>query len=100
MNISNRKEYMVTLSTGAPDWKTSKWIVKAVEKSEALNFAMLCHDDPDRPIKDRWSVAMITLSYRGANPSANEKEFTVADPEKVDRLLRIYMHGKERLENC
>jgi hypothetical protein len=94
------KEYMVTLSTGAPEWKSSKWIVGAAEKSEALNFAMLCHDDSDRPQEDRWPVSMVTLSYRGTNPSADESEYTIADSTRVDRLLRIYLHGKERLENC
>ncbi len=102
MNTSTpeTKNYMVTLSTGAPLWKTSKWIVQATEKSEALNFAMLCHDDPDRAKKDRWPISMVTLSYQGTNPSAMEEEYTVANPAHVDRLLRIYLHGKERLENC
>lgn len=94
------KQYLVTFSSGAPEWKTSKWIVTAEEKSEAINFAMLMHDEHSRPEQDRWPVAMLTLSYRGANPSVDESQFTVVDPTHVDRLLRIYLHGKERLENC
>jgi hypothetical protein len=94
------KEYMVTLSTGAPKWLTSKWIVEAEEKSQALHFAMLMHDDPERDLKDRWSIEMVTLSYRGANPSIDESQFAVSDPEKLFRLFQIYKHGKERLENC
>lgn len=100
MNTSTPKEYMVTLSTGSPDWRTSKWIVSAQSKSEALNYAMLLHDDPDRHLWDRWEIAMVTLSYRGANPSSDESRFTIADPTHITRLLRIYEHGKERLENC
>jgi hypothetical protein len=98
--MAERKQYLVTFSSGAPDWNTSKWIVTAEEKSEAINLAMLMHDDHSRPADKRWPVAMLTLSYRGANPSVDESQFTVVDPDYVDRLLRIYLHGKERLENC
>ena len=97
--FKNPKEYMVTLSTGAPDWRTSKWIVSAEEKSQALHYAMLMHDDPKRAAGDRWPIEMVTLSYRGANPSIDESEFVVANPEKLFRLFQIYKHGKERLEN-
>jgi hypothetical protein len=100
MNNSMPKQYLVTFSTGAPNWKTSKWKVFAGEKSEALNLAMLMHDDSTRPEVDRWPVSMVTISYRGSNPSADEDEFTSVDPLYVDRLLRIYLHGKEKLENC
>ena len=98
--MAERKQYLVTFSSGAPLWKTSKWIVTAEEKSEAINLAMLMHDEHLRPESDRWPVAMLTLSYQGANPSVDESQFTVVDPEYVDRLLRIHLHGKERLENC
>ena len=91
---------MVTFSTGAPEWKTSKWIITAEEKHQALNFAMLMHDSSDRPEEDRWPVSMVTLSYRGSNPDIDENDFTVADPAYVERLHRIYLHGKSRLENC
>lgn len=94
------KKYMVTLSTGAPQWLTSKWVVEAEEKSQALNYALLLHDNPDRPQNSRWPVAMVTISYYGANPEICEADFAVADPEQIARLLRIYQHGKERLENC
>jgi hypothetical protein len=98
MNTS--KQYLVTFSTCSPKWLTSKWIITAEEKSEALNLAMLMHDDSSRPGKDRWPIPMVTISYRGANPDVDESEFTIVDPEYAARLLRIYEHGKEKLENC
>ena len=100
MNTSTPKQYLVTFSTGAPNWKTSKWKIIAEEKSEALNLAMLMHDDSSRPAIDRWPVPMVTISYPGSNPSIDESEFTIVDPIYVDRLLRIYLHSKEKLENC
>ena len=86
------KEYMVTLRAGD---KISKWIVSAVDKSTALNCALLLHDDTHC-----WEVSMVTLSYRGVNPSADETEYTVADPKHIARLNRIREHGFENLENC
>ena len=83
---------MVTLRDGE---KISKWIVTAVDKSTALNYALLLHDD-----MYRWEVSMVTLSYRGVNPSANETEYTIADQKRIDRLNRIREHGFENLENC
>lgn len=89
------KDYMVTLSSGSPDWKTSKWIVQAEDKSTALNYAILLHDD-----KHHWPVAMLTMSYQGSNPEINESEYEVADPALIYRLDRIREHGLEKLENC
>lgn len=95
-----RKDYLVTLSTGAPLWLTSKWRVTAEEKSQALNFALLMHDDPDRSQDDRWSVAMVTISYPGSNPEVDETEYTVPEPRRLASLLSIYRHSKDKLENC
>lgn len=89
------KSYLVTLSTGAPDWKTSKWNVDAESKSQALHYALLMHDDTVK-----WPVSMVTISYENANPELDLSLFTVGDPEYIYRLDRIYRHGKERLENC
>lgn len=89
------KEYLVTLSSGAPSWKTSKWIVAAEDKSSALNYALLLHDD-----KYGWTVAMVTLSYRGANPQADESLYEYANPERIEVLNRIREHSKEKLEDC
>jgi len=89
------KDYLVTLSTGAPDWKTSKWSVLAETKSQALHFALLLHDDTLK-----WSVSMVTISYKHSNPDISLNEFTEGTPERIYRLDRIYQHGKDRLENC
>lgn len=86
------KDYMVTLRNQD---KVSKWIVTAVDKSTALNYALLIHDD-----NHKWEVSMATISYRGTNPVVNEAEYTVADPSYVDRLNRIREHSFDRLENC
>jgi len=89
------KEYLVTLSTGAPVWKTTKWSVMAETKSQALHFALLLHDDTVS-----WSVSMVTISYKHSNPSVNLDDFEEGCPDRIYRLDRIYLHGKERLENC
>lgn len=94
------REYLVTLATGAPKWLTSKWRITAEENSQALNFAMLMHDDPGRSADDRWPVAMITISYPGANPEIDESEYAVPDPKHLAALLSIYRHSKDKLENC
>ena len=94
------KDYLVTLSTGSPDWLTSKWRITAEEKSQALNFAMLMHDDPARDSKDRWPVAMVTISYPGSNPEIDESEYTIPEPKHLSALLSIYWHSKDKLENC
>lgn len=95
MNIEDGKDYLVTLSTGSPDWKTSKWRVHAGSKSQALHFALLLHDE-----NHDWSVDMVTISYPASNPSIDLEKFVAGSPDLVSRLDRIYQHGKERLENC
>ena len=94
---SETKEYLVSLASGTPDWKTSKWVIKAETKSQALHFALLLHDDTEK-----WPVSMVTISYKDANPKTTPilDNFNVANPDRVYRLDRIYQHGKERLENC
>jgi len=81
------KDYMVTLRDKD---KISKWIVNAVDKSTALNYALLLHDDTNQ-----WEVSMVTISYRGVNPAADEADYVIADPNRVDRLNRIREHGFE-----
>ena len=89
------KDYLVTLSSAKPAWKSSKWQVHAESKTEALQFAMLMHDD-----RFKWPVVMVTISNKGVNPHANLDDFEVVEPKYVERLLRIYEHGKEKLYDC
>jgi len=89
------KDYLVTLSSADPTWMTSKWKVHATSKTEALQFSMLMHDD-----SYKWPVVMVTISNAGANPEVDLEAFYVIDSEYVNRLLRIYEHFKEKLENC
>ena len=56
---------------------------------------MLMHDE-----RFQWPIVMVTISNKGVNPSANLDDFEVVEPKSVERLLRIYKHGKEKLENC
>lgn len=93
--MTSLKRYLVTLSTGSPDWKTSKWNVAAESKSQALHYSLLLHDE-----NVKWPVSMVTISYETANPELDLSLFTRGDPEEIYRLDRIYQHGKERLENC
>ena len=86
---------MVTLSSADPHWLTSKWLVEADTKAEALHFSTLMHAE-----KYGWDAVMVTICDKGANPTADLNEFTVVDPAYADRLQKIYLNFKERLRNC
>lgn len=86
------KDYLVTLRNTD---KISKWAVSAVDKSTALNYALLLHDN-----EHDWEVSMVTLSYKGVNPVVDEAEYTVAESSVINRLNRIREHSFDRLENC
>ena len=91
-------KYLITFSSGLPEWKHSKWRITADSRSEALHKANLMHDDTYG-----FDVTMITMSKVGAT-EVSEYEFRNLDIEdnqkRIQILERIWNNSKNKLENC
>ena len=76
-------KYLITFSSGAPRWETSKWKVSSISRSDALHQATLMHED----LNDH-EVNMITLSKAGMT-DVDEDDFYDLDTEGSQKRLEI-----------
>ena len=90
--------YLITFSSGNPEWQHSKWRITTESRHEALHKANLMHDDALG-----WDINMVTLSKSGTT-DAHDDDFWNLDAKVMEShilfLERIWNQKFNKLENC